>query len=363
MFSALKQLQKRRKDMYAQAQQQNIKGNILNNILLAMSVYVNKTALDVMQRVVEEQLVKVNMEEISTLPAIQETSMDEQNEYYLKLLVIKKKNLQKKTLEQYVSAARRLAEHIHKPLNEVDDMDIDYYLRWYQMKNVSTTGKENKATTVNNERRFLSAFFTWMRKARFRQDNPVESTEMNKIEKKPIDYFTDEEIEKLREGCETVRERAILEVLRSTGARVGEITTINRGDINWTTGDVIILGEKGSGYRTGYIDETARHYLKKYIKERTDQAEGLFVARRAPYNNLTPAGIRLEINTIGKRTDLTCRIYPHKFRKTLGMALKRKGEDLGVIQEILGHQDPTTTSRYYAESTVETLRDIRKRCA
>lgn len=349
--------------MYAQAEQRNLKGNILNNILLAMSIYVNKAQLDIMQQVVEEQLVKVNMEEIGTLPAIQETPVEERNEYFIDLFKLKKKNLQEKTLGQYVGAVRRLCDRINKPLNKVDDLDIDYYLRWYQGRNKSTTGKENKPTTVNNERRFLSAFFTWMRKARFIQDNPVESTELCKIKRDPIDYFTEEEMEQLREGCRSLRDRAMIEVFRSTGARVGEIITINTTDINWSNGDIVILGEKGGGYRTVYVDEPARHYLRKYLKSRIDENPALFVSSRAPYNRMNPSGIRAVFKEIKKRSDMQCRVYPHKFRKTLGMSLKKQGVDLGIIQEILGHQDPTTTSRYYAESTADTLRDVRKRCA
>ena len=349
--------------MYTQTQQMNVKGNILNNILLAMSVYVNKAALDIMQQVVEEQLVTVNVEEISTLPAVQETPIEEQNEYFLRLFVLKKKNLGKKTLEQYIGAERRLCDRVNKPLNQIDDLDIDYYLRWYQGRNKSTTGKENKASTINNERRFLSAFFTWMRKARFIQDNPVESTEMCKIQRDPIDYFTDEQIEQIREGCRTLRDRAMVEVFRSTGARVGEIITINSADINWSNGDIIILGEKGGGYRTVYLDETAQHHLRKYLQERKDENQALFVTARAPHKRMDPSGIRAVFKGIKERAGMQCRVYPHKFRKTLGMSLKKKGVDLGVIQEVLGHQDPTTTSRYYAESTADTLRDVRKRCA
>lgn len=269
--------------MYAQTEQKNIKGNILNNILLAMSVYVNKAALDIMQQVVEEQLVTVNVEEISTLPAVQETPVEEQNEYFLKLFMLKKKDLAKKTLDQYIAAVRRLCDLTHKALNQVDELDIDYYLRWYQNRNKSITGKQNQATTINNERRFLSAFFTWMRHAKFISCNPVEGVEKRREERKPIDYFRPEQLEELREGCVTLRDRAIVEVLRSTGARVGEVEQINRRDIDWHTGDILIRGEKGGKYRPIYLDETARYHLNKYLEDRKDDEEALFVHTKRPY--------------------------------------------------------------------------------
>lgn len=349
--------------MYTQTDQQNLKGSILNNILLAMSVYVNKTTLEVMQQIVEEQFVKVNMEEISTLPAVREAPVEEQNEYFLRLFVLKKKDLAKKTLDQYNAAARRLCDLTHKPLNQIDELDIDYYLRWYQNRNKSVTGKENQATTVNNERRFLSAVFTWMRHAKFIACNPVEGVEKRREERKPIDYFRPEQLEELREGCVTLRDRAIVETLRSTGARVGEIEQINRHDIDWRTGDILIRGEKGGRYRPIYLDELARYHLNKYLESRKDGEEALFVHTKRPYGRLHKTGIRAALSLIAERAGSDYRVYPHKMRKTLGMDLKKKGVDLGIIQEVLGHQDPRTTSRYYAESTSDTLRDIRRRCA
>ena len=152
-----------------------------------------------------------------------------------------------------------------------------------------------------------------------------------------------------------------VEINRSTGARIGEIVQINRDDIDWQTGDVLICGEKGGRYRTIYLDEVARYYLRRYIDSRKDNDPALFVACRAPYTRLKISGLRNIIKQIAKREGMQCRVYPHKLRKTLGMNLKNSGVDLGSIQEILGHSNPAVTSRYYAESTPDTLRSVRKR--
>ena len=181
--------------------------------------------------------------------------------------------------------------------------------------------------------------------------------------RKPIDYFRPSQLEELRDGCRTERDRALVEVLRSTGARVGEVVQINTADIDWQTGDILIRGEKGGRYRTIYLDEPARYYLQKYIAGRTDGSEALFVACRAPYGRLHNSGIRASLKQIAKRAGMQCRVYPHKLRKTLGMNLKNSGVDLGCIQEILGHGNPGVTARYYAESTPDTLRSVRKRVA
>ncbi|MBM6686790.1 tyrosine-type recombinase/integrase [Faecalicatena contorta] len=341
----------------------NIKTEIINNIIFTMAEYVDDNTLRILQKVIEEQLVAVNVEEITTLPAEIQTSTEEQNKYYISLMLIKKKNLVKETKKQYRDAIVRLASVIEKPLNKIDEIDIDYYLSWYEKRNVAAGRGKNQASTVNNERRYLSAFFTWMRREKFITFNPVEGTEPLKEIKKPIDYFRPAQIEELREGCRSLRDRAIIEVLRSTGARVGEIPQINRKDLDWETGDILILSEKSGRYRMLYVDEVARFHLKRYLDQRADDNEALFVWEKAPHSRLGKTGIRAAMKEIGKREGMDCKVYPHKMRKTLGMNLKNRGANIGDIQEIMGHANPTVTSRYYAQSTPETLRDVRRRTA
>lgn len=341
----------------------NVKSNVINNIMLQMSVYLEKSMLNILQNVVEEQLVFVNMEEITTLPAEVKTSAEEKNRYLLGIFEIKKQDIGVETKKQYMSAAKRLILEIDKPLTEMDEIDIGYYLRHYEIRNISSGGRKNQASTWNNERRYLSAVFTWLRKERFITHNPVEAVQPKREVRKPIDYFRTEQLEDLREGCQTLRDRAIVEVLRSTGARVGEIVEINLSELDWSTGDVLICGEKGGRYRTIYLDELARRYLGRYIDSRSDDNDALFVSEKAPHSRLKNAGIREVLKQIAKREGMECRVYPHKLRKTLGMQLKNQGVDIGSIQEILGHSSPAVTSRYYAESTPETLRGVRKRAA
>ena len=193
--------------------------------------------------------------------------------------------------------------------------------------------------------------------------SPVESIEPLKVIRKPIDYFRPEEIAKLRDGCKTLRERAIVEVLRSTGARVGEVIEITKDMINWETGDILILSEKGERYRTIYLDPEARYHLHKYLNSREDYTPQLFVHARKPYKSLSTCGVRMILKDIAARVDITSRVYPHKLRKTLGMNLKNSGVDIGTIQEILGHAGPEVTAAYYAQSTPQTLRQVRERTA
>lgn len=339
-----------------------IKSEIINNVVVAMSCYIlEKEILEVLENVISNELVKVNVEEITTLPAAWKDDAEKRNQYLIQLFVIKKRNLSKETLEGYLRSVKRFMIMVNKPLDQVDTLDIEWYLANYERRSGRKGKVEN--STYNNERRFLSAFYTWMRKAKLITENPVEATEAKKEVKKPIDYFTKEDIIKLRDACVTVRERAIVEVFRSTGARVGEIADIQLDQINMLTGDILICGEKSGRYRTLYLDEEARHYYQLYKATRTDSSPYMFVGTKKPYGKLTNCAYRSILKTIGDRAGLTIRVYPHKMRKTLGMNLRNRGVDIGVIQEVLGHANPAVTSMYYAQSTTKTLRDIREKIA
>lgn len=345
------------------ANTQAIKSQMRDSILVAMSQYMDAAILDILKKVVEEQFVRVNMEEITTLPAEVTRTIDEQNKYVIQLFCIKKEALREETKYNYLNAVKKLLTQVDKALTDMTDIDIAYYLRWYETRNVATTGKRNLNSTINNERRYLSAFFSWMRQQKLIYDNPVESTEKKREDRKPIDFFEPADMEVLREGCKAKRDRAIIEVLRSTGLRVGEFCNIDISDVDFRTGDVWVRREKGGKHTPAYLDDVAMYYLREYLDERTDKAPGLIVSTRNPHGKMSPCGIRTVLKNIAERQGMTVRVYPHKLRKTLGMTLKNKGYDIGIIQEVLGHNSPTTTSKYYAESTKDTLRSIRRQAA
>lgn len=341
----------------------NCKSEIVNNVLMSMSGRIGQVELQMLEKKLLEELVYVTVERMETLPAEVTIDIDERNRYIIELFLYKKKKLSDGTRRGYLYAIKRLLVQIHKPLTDINEMDIYYYLNWYESRNKALSGKKNQASTVNNERRFLSAFFTWMRREHFIVDNPVDGTEPLKMLKKPIDYFTEEEMARLKDGCQSLRDRAIIEVFRSTGARVGEIVGITRDMIDWTTGDVLILSEKSGRYRTLYLDMEARYHLRKYLDSRKDGGQELFTGEKAPYKGLSRCGIRYIMKLVAKNAGVTSRVYPHKMRKTLGMELKNKGIDIGSIQEIMGHADSRVTSLYYAQSTPDTLRNIRRQAA
>ena len=170
---------------------QTIKAEIINNVLVAMSLYImEQQTLTILQNVMQQELVRVNMEEITTLPAERKDDISQRNQYIIQLFLIKKRDLAKGTKQNYLNAIRRLLTEIStKSLDQMDTTDIDWYLSRYEIRNVSAGGKKNQPSTYNNERRFLSAFFAWMRLEKLITDNPVESIPAKKVPIKPIDYY------------------------------------------------------------------------------------------------------------------------------------------------------------------------------
>ena len=339
------------------------KVKVKDTILMGMEMHLTGDLMGVLEGVIREAFQNITMEELTTLPAVTQEMVDKENARLIEFYFWKKKNLTEQTKQSYMGTLKRFCLAVRKPLQSVSEMDAEIYLDNYMHRRITTAGKVkvNSPTTMNNERRNLYSFFTWMRQMRLRQDNPMENIEKYKEIRKPIDYYSREQLIALRDACRENRERAIIEVFHSTGGRVGEITEIRRDDVDWTTGDIVIMSEKSRKYRTIWLDEDARYYLKKYLAERSDSSPYLFVSERAPHNKLSRGCIRQIMKKIKERAGLTCRVYPHKMRKTLGMEMKNAGYDIGIIQEVMGHANPGVTAQYYAQSTAETLREIRKK--
>lgn len=229
---------------------QDTKVKVRDRILIAMKEHLPMDVLAILETVLAKEFAAVSMEEVNLLPVDVRNSVEEQNRQIVELFKYKKRNLKPATIDNYLRAVGQIATMTGKALTRIDDMDIYNYLQWYENRNMSITGKRNQNSTINNERLYLSAFFSWMRKNRLRTDNPVEVTERRKVVRKPIDYFKRDDMAKLRDACQTTRDRALVEVLRSTGARVNEITAITTDMIDWQTGDIVIQSEKSDKYRT-----------------------------------------------------------------------------------------------------------------
>lgn len=210
----------------------NLQEELLNNIMIAMSAHLAPATLSILKDVLAKQFSHYSFSINETLPS----TADDSNEYIIKLfLTTKASKLSLKTVTYYLGTIKRLLQVIHKPLTEITSLDINFFL--------NSLKRDNTATSLNNLRRNISAFYTWLRKSHLITENPCESIEPYKQIEKPIDHLEATEYEQLKSGCNSRRDRALIEFLRSTAVRIGEIGSIKLSDINWNSGVISIFAE------------------------------------------------------------------------------------------------------------------------
>ena len=329
-----------------------MKERIINDILMQMEPHVSTDVLRILETVIIKALYYVEVKKKDTELS---TEMDD-NMYLLQgyEMNVKKDGISEKTVKAYLGAMRNMLCVTDKNIRHITSVDIKYYLDQY-------AAKGNSVRTVNNERRFLSAVFTWFRKHGVINVNPVEAVPVKKERKPPIDYLKGVEIEQLRMSCTSLRERALMEFLLSTGVRIGEVPQITRDDIDWNSGEIVIYAHKTSDYRTVYLNDVAMVHMEKYLDSRKDTGSALFAETRAPHRAVHEDGLRSIIKQIGRKAGLKRRVYPHLFRKTMATTLRIKDCAIEDIQQILGHKDPSTTLGFYAAANKEHLRQVHNR--
>lgn len=343
---------------------QTMKEILRDSILTQMQPHISGEEMDMLNQAIAKALFNVDVVEMETLPATQDTT----NEYILKLYGVKKiPKLSVQTANYYLLTIKRFIAFAGKSLLNITDMDVDVYLNAYAGKGVCEA-------TVNNERRNLSAFFTWMRQSHLITENPVENVEKLSEIEKPIDYLQDWEMEALRDACkvrgnnqeeyrECLRDRALLEFLRSTAVRVGECVTLNQTDVDWQKGEVLVFGHKTKAYRRACLDDVAKYHLKKYIDSRADSNEALFVALKGKHGRLHKAGVEYILREIAKRSILTRRVYPHLLRKTTATNMVSKGCPRELAAFYLGHKNGNTKTlnkHYAATDPAQIIRAFRQ---
>lgn len=241
-----------------------------------------------------------------------------------------------KTLVQYNRAIMKMIEFISKPFTKIQTNDIRFYLSNYQ----ATRGVSKR--TLDNERRFLSAFFSWLTIEEIIQKNPmlrIKKVKQDKVIKKP---FSDIEVEKLRLNCKNKKEKALVEFMLSTGCRVSEISNVDLNDVNFETGECIVFG-KGNKERTVYISNKSMYYIKDYIESRKKSSTALFTGKFG--KRLSKAAIENTVRMIGKRAGVL-KVHPHRFRRTFATNALNKGMPIQHVQRLLGHKNMDTTMLY-----------------
>ena len=243
-----------------------------------------------------------------------------------------------RTLKYYKDNITKMLDTVNLPINEITTETLRNYLSNY--KNNSTAGM----VTIDNIRRTLSSFFAWLENEDYIIKSPVRRIHKVKAIKKVKETLTDENLEKLRDTCSNVRDLAILELLISTGMRVGELTRLNISDMNFQERSCIVLG-KGNSEREVYFSAKSKMYIKKYLETRTDNNEALFVSLIKPYNRLGISGIEILIRNLGKEANIN-KVHPHKFRRTMATMAIDKGMPIDQVQKLLGHIKIDTTMEY-----------------
>ena len=329
----------------------DLKDRLRNDILLKMQYHLDSVQMDILGNVLVQVLTGVEIVEMQTLPA----TVDDTNEHIIQLFYLKKApKLSPRTVEQYLDSVRRLICSANKPLTKITEMDVELFLNNLQ--------PDNNATSLNNQRRNLSAFFTWMRKSKIIVENPCDNVEAYKEVQKPIDHMEPEEVEQLKNGCKHPRDRALIEFLRSTAVRVGECVSVNICDVDWRTGEVQVYGEKTRAFRPVYLDSVALKYLGAYVESRgqsPNSKEPLFASvKDGQHERLSASGIRCALKSIKNRAELERRVYPHLFRKTTATNIRRRGGSVTEAGDYLGHVDKTTAGKHYAAKSPEQIFDI-----
>lgn len=230
------------------------------------------------------------------------------------------------------------AKNLQKPFNQVETEDLRVYLSEYQKRNNASK------QTIDNIRRILSSFFTWLEDEDYILKSPVRRIHKIKTTKQVKETYSDEALERLRDNCKCIRDLAIIDILSSTGMRVGELVKLNRVDVDFANRECVVLG-KGSKERIVYFDARTKLHLQNYLNSRKDENEALFVSLLEPHNRLEIAGVEIMLRKLGRSLEIN-KVHPHKFRRTLATRAIDKGMPIEQVQKLLGHQKIDTTMEY-----------------
>ena len=243
-----------------------------------------------------------------------------------------------KTIRYYETTLRNVIAVIGKNACDISTDDLRLYLDQYQGKSGASK------TTVDNIRRILSSFYSWLEDENYIIKSPVRRIHKVKTCKTIKETYTDEALELMRDHSETMRDLAIIDMLASTGMRVGELVKLNRADIDFQERECVVLG-KGNKQRKVYFDARTKIHLQKYLTSRTDEMEALFVSLQKPHNRLQISGVEIRLRELGRKLEIN-KVHPHKFRRTLATMAIDKGMPIEQVQKLLGHESVDTTLQY-----------------
>lgn len=314
-----------------------MKKQFIADIIQAMLQHLDNSQLEYLQQVLETELVDI---EITTTDKTSVDIVENENETLTKSFISAKRieGCSEKTLAYYENTITVTLTQINKNLKQLTTDDLRLYLTEYQEKHNSSR------VTIDNVRRILSSFFSWLEDEGYIFKSPIRRIHKVKTDKVIKETYTDEELETLRDNSPTIRDLAMIDMLSSTGMRIGEMVLLNKDDIDFAERECKVLG-KGNKERIVYFDARTKLHLQQYLNSRTDNDEALFVSLRKPCERIKIGGIESRLRKLGQNLNIH-KVHPHKFRRTLATMAIDKGMPIEQLQRLLGHQRIDTTLQY-----------------
>lgn len=310
--------------------------NVIMQIEEKMSGVLNNEQMRYLRKAMEKVFVGLTISKDEN-----KTYISSDNIYnYVEMFICAKQveGCSEKSIKYYKSTINNMLKIIKKPVKQIITEDIRSYLADYY-KN-SRCSK----VSIDNIRRIISSFFSWLEEEDYILKSPVRRIHKIKTTKVVKETYSDENLEIMRDNCSSIRDLAIIDLLNSTGMRVGELVGLNINDIDFNERECIVLG-KGDKQRKVYFDAKTKIHLKKYIESRNDGNEALFVSLQKPYKRLQISGVEIRMRQLGRKLNIN-KVHPHKFRRTLATRAIDKGMPIEQVQQLLGHQKIDTTLQY-----------------
>ena len=309
-----------------------MKQNLINDVIQEMLPHLNNAQIERLQAVLQHTLFNYDVAEAN------KDNSSEQNLVDLFLSAKRIEGCSEKSLKYYKATIDAMLCGVNKGIKHIVTDDIRNYLTVYQATNHSSR------VTIDNIRRILSSFFSWLEDEDYILKSPVRRIHKVKTASNIKETYTDEALELMRDNCSEIRDLAIIDMLASTGMRIGEMVLLNRNDIDFNERECVVFG-KGDKERIVYFDARTKIHLQNYLHSRSDSNPALFASLKKPYNRITIGGIEARLRTLGQQLGLP-KVHPHKFRRTLATMAIDKGMPIEQLQQLLGHRRIDTTLQY-----------------
>ena len=313
-----------------------MKQKLMTEVMQQMLPYLDNAQLKQLGHVMEQAFYHYDMIDIE----VKQEEDDNDNNDLIALFIAAKRieGCSEKTLKYYQTTINSMVSSLGKNIRHILTEDLRTYLTEYQGKNQSSR------VTIDNIRRIFSSFFSWLEDEDYIIKSPARRIHKVKTASSIKETYSDEDLETMRDNCEEIRDLAMIDMLASTGMRVGEMVLLNRDDIDFSERECKVFG-KGKKERIVYFDARTKLHLREYLDSRVDDNPALFVTLRAPHDRIQIGGIEHRLREMGKRLDIP-KVHPHKFRRTLATIAIDKGMPIEQLQRLLGHQRIDTTLQY-----------------